>query len=75
MALVRQKERVILTEEQRLMYSSEKLMNFRWISKIMATYSPYTLSSADFASMEVQEYLADIGMCLKKPNISHSPKF
>ncbi|KAJ7269627.1 Alpha/Beta hydrolase protein [Mycena rebaudengoi] len=61
MALVRQKERVILTEEQRLMYSSEKLMNFRWISKIMATYSPYTLSSADFASMEVQEYLADIG--------------
>ncbi|KAJ7226131.1 Alpha/Beta hydrolase protein [Mycena pura] len=43
------------------MYSSEKLMNFRWISKIVATYAPYTLSSKDLASPQVQEYLSEIG--------------
>ncbi|KAJ6614607.1 Alpha/Beta hydrolase protein [Mycena sp. CBHHK59/15] len=59
--LKRASRKVILTEEQRHMYASEKLTNFRWISKILATYSPYTLSSKDFAPAEVQEYLADMG--------------
>ncbi|KAJ7143817.1 Alpha/Beta hydrolase protein [Mycena epipterygia] len=50
-----------LTKEQRQMYASEKTMNFRWISKILATYSPYTLSSTDFAPAEVQDYISEIG--------------
>ncbi|KAJ7668009.1 Alpha/Beta hydrolase protein [Mycena rosella] len=61
MALVRQTHKLALTEEQRHMYASEKLMNFRWISKILATYSPHTLSSADFALADIQNYLSEIG--------------
>ncbi|KAJ7143303.1 Alpha/Beta hydrolase protein [Mycena crocata] len=61
MALSRQSQRYVLTEEQRHMYASEKLMNFRWISKILATYSPHILSSQDFAPAEVQNYLSEIG--------------
>ncbi|KAJ7634587.1 Alpha/Beta hydrolase protein [Roridomyces roridus] len=51
----------VLSEEQKRMYASEKLMNFRWIAKVMATYSPYTLSPADFAPAEVQQYISSIG--------------
>ncbi|KAJ6582923.1 Alpha/Beta hydrolase protein [Mycena vulgaris] len=61
MALTRQTQRYVLTEEQRHMYASEKLMNFRWISKILATYAPYTLSSTDFAPADIQYYLSEIG--------------
>ncbi|KAJ6557942.1 Alpha/Beta hydrolase protein [Mycena capillaripes] len=51
----------VLTKEQRHMYASETLINFRWISKILATYAPYTLSSKDFAPAEVKDYLSEIG--------------
>ncbi|KAJ7032012.1 Alpha/Beta hydrolase protein [Mycena alexandri] len=61
MARANPPRRYVLTEEQRHMYASEKLMNFRWISKILATYSPHTLSSKDFASDNIQTYLSEIG--------------
>ncbi|KAJ7108722.1 Alpha/Beta hydrolase protein [Mycena epipterygia] len=61
MALVKRPRNYVLTKEQRHMYASEKLMNFRWISKILATHSPYTLSSTDFAPTEVQNHLSEIG--------------
>ncbi|KAJ7449149.1 Alpha/Beta hydrolase protein [Mycena galericulata] len=61
MALSRQQRKYVLTDEQKNMYASEKLMNFRWISKILATYSPYTLTSNDFAPIHVQNYLSEIG--------------
>jgi len=50
-----------LTEEQRQMYAVEKLDNFRWISKIIATYSPYTLTTADRAPVSLYQTLADLG--------------
>ncbi|KAF7360176.1 Triacylglycerol lipase [Mycena venus] len=52
----------VLTKEQRHMYASETLINFRWISKIMATRAPYTLSSKDFAPAEVKDYVSEIGI-------------
>ncbi|PPQ84900.1 hypothetical protein CVT25_004568 [Psilocybe cyanescens] len=50
-----------LTEEQRRMYASEKLENFRWISKIVATYSSYTLTEADLAPESLYLELAELG--------------
>ncbi|KAF8148495.1 Alpha/Beta hydrolase protein [Pholiota molesta] len=50
-----------LTEEQRRMYASEKLFNFRWISKIVATYSPYVLTDADLVPENIYQELAELG--------------
>ncbi|KAJ7185807.1 Alpha/Beta hydrolase protein [Mycena filopes] len=61
MARTTKPRRYVLTDEQRHMYASEKLMNFRWISKILATYSPYTLSSKDLAPPAIQTYLSEVG--------------
>jgi hypothetical protein len=44
------------------MYAAEKLENFRWISKLVATYSSYILSGDDLASSEVCKELAELGM-------------
>ncbi|KAF8815114.1 alpha/beta-hydrolase [Phlegmacium glaucopus] len=52
---------VTLTEEQRRMYATEKLDNFRWISKVVATFSPYTLTIADRAPVSLHQTLADLG--------------
>jgi hypothetical protein len=43
------------------MYAAEKEENFRWISKIVATYSPYTLTDVDLVSLELYQELAEIG--------------
>ncbi|KAI3613087.1 putative triacylglycerol lipase [Moniliophthora roreri] len=51
----------VLTEAQKTMYASEKLMNFRWISKVLASYSPRALTSADIAPANLQVELAEIG--------------
>ncbi|KAJ3777739.1 Alpha/Beta hydrolase protein [Lentinula raphanica] len=51
----------VLTEAQKQMYASEKLMNFRWIAKIAATYSPYILSTQDLADQKLFSELAEIG--------------
>ncbi|KAL0579010.1 NineTeen Complex (NTC) component [Marasmius crinis-equi] len=50
-----------LTEEQKMMYASEKLMNFRWISKTLASCSPRVLTGADEAPLHLQTELAEIG--------------
>ena len=50
-----------LTEEQRRMYAAEKLDNFRWISKIVASYSSYTLTAADRVPVSTYQALADLG--------------
>ncbi|PPQ72981.1 hypothetical protein CVT24_000294 [Panaeolus cyanescens] len=50
-----------LTEEQRRMYASEKLDNFRWISKLVATRSSYTLTDSDRAPESLHLELADLG--------------
>lgn len=50
-----------LTVTQRRMYASEKMVNFRWISKILATHSSYTLTAADLASVDLHIGLAEIG--------------
>ncbi|KDR80354.1 hypothetical protein GALMADRAFT_223234 [Galerina marginata CBS 339.88] len=51
----------VLTEEQRRMYASEKLENFRWISKLVATYSQHTLTDSDLASENLYQELAELG--------------
>ncbi|KAK7462749.1 hypothetical protein VKT23_007334 [Stygiomarasmius scandens] len=62
MSLIRRKsQNYPLNEAQKKMYASEKLMNFRWIARVLATYSPRTLSSADLASADLDLELAEIG--------------
>ena len=43
------------------MYATEKLENFRWISKLMATYSNYTLTSIDLVPNALYQELAELG--------------
>lgn len=50
-----------LTDAQKQMYASEKLMNFRWVAKVAATYSPYILSVKDLADQKLFSELAEIG--------------
>ena len=52
---------VKLTEEQRRIYSTEGHENFRWISKIVASYSSYTLTAADRAPISLYHTLSDLG--------------
>ncbi|KAK7044856.1 triacylglycerol lipase [Favolaschia claudopus] len=64
------KRKYALTKEQKHMYASETLVNFRWISKIMASYSPHKLSSRDIPPLEVTDYLSEIGQFAE---ITYSP--
>jgi hypothetical protein len=50
-----------LTEDQKHMYQSERLMNFRWISKVFATHSSYVLSARDVAPYDLHIELAALG--------------
>ncbi|KAJ3535613.1 hypothetical protein NMY22_g6405 [Coprinellus aureogranulatus] len=50
-----------LTDEERQMYKSERLDNFRWISRIVASYSKVQLKDADRVPKELCEQLSDIG--------------
>lgn len=43
------------------MYQSEQLMNFRWIAKLCATRSPYTLSARDLVPWDVHLELTALG--------------
>lgn len=43
------------------MYSQERMMNFRWISRIMATYSKHTLTHADLVPVELSLELSELG--------------
>lgn len=51
----------VLTEEQRRMYASEKLVNFRWISKVLAKRSSCILSEADLVTSALNAELAGLG--------------
>ncbi|KAG5646358.1 hypothetical protein DXG03_003681 [Asterophora parasitica] len=55
------KPKYALTEEQRRMYSLEKLSNFRSMSKVLATRSSYQLTDADLVPIETENELAEIG--------------
>ncbi|THV04776.1 alpha/beta-hydrolase [Dendrothele bispora CBS 962.96] len=57
------------------MYASEKFTNFRWIAKILATYSPCTLTSADLASETLDLELAEIGQFTELANTTLSIEF
>ena len=50
-----------LTPAQRLLYASEKQLNFRTIAKICATRSHYVLGIADLATAETHFELAQLG--------------
>ncbi|KIK68718.1 hypothetical protein GYMLUDRAFT_153740 [Collybiopsis luxurians FD-317 M1] len=43
------------------MYAAEKLMNFRWVAKVLATHSSYTLTPKDLADEKLFSELAEIG--------------
>ncbi|KAJ4489871.1 Alpha/Beta hydrolase protein [Lentinula aciculospora] len=61
MHVIKQRKKIVLTEAQKQMYASEKLMNFRWVAKMAATYSPYILSPEDIADQKLFTELAEIG--------------
>ncbi|KAJ3567672.1 hypothetical protein NP233_g6210 [Leucocoprinus birnbaumii] len=54
-------ERLELTETQQRMYTAEKLENFRWISKLVATYSGYELTEKDIVDEEICQWLREVG--------------
>lgn len=47
-----------LTVEQRQMYAAEKLVNFRFIAKLLGTRSHHVLTSADLAPLTLQSELS-----------------
>lgn len=53
-----------LSEEQKRMYAAEKLDNFRYLSRTLATRSPYVLTRADAVSSDIVEGLSLIGALL-----------
>lgn len=59
--LFQQKPPEQLTEAQRKMYAAEKLENFRWISKLVATYSNHELTEGDVVAEELILWLREIG--------------
>ncbi|KAF5356862.1 hypothetical protein D9756_006448 [Leucocoprinus leucothites] len=54
-------ERSEFTETQQRMYTAEKLENFRWISKLVATYSKYELREKDAVEEELCQWLREVG--------------
>lgn len=71
MSILKRPQKYVLTAAQKEMYRSEKLTNFRWVAKIMAKYSPYTLSARDLADEKLFSELAEIGT----PTILHVHSF
>jgi len=53
--------RIELSPAQRQMYASEKQANFRWISKVLASSPPYTLTASDLVSSDLLLELAQLG--------------
>ena len=50
-----------LTDQERQMYKSERLDNFRWISRIVASYSSVPLTDAEKVPDELCKQLSDVG--------------
>ena len=55
------KRKLHLTKEEREMYKAEQLDNFRWISRIVASYSPVSLKASDRVPPELCKEMSDIG--------------
>lgn len=55
------KGKLHLTAEERQMYKSERLDNFRWISRIVASPSNVQLKGTDRVPPELCEELSNIG--------------
>ena len=51
-----------MTDEERAMYSSERLDNFRWLSKVVGRTSDVPLSKQDLVSPDVSSMISDIGL-------------
>lgn len=51
----------VLTAEQKRMYDSEKLDNFRWISRLLADSSPVPLKTDDVVETDLTLELAELG--------------
>ncbi|TRM62225.1 Alpha/Beta hydrolase protein [Schizophyllum amplum] len=56
------------------MYSAEKLMNFRWIAKTVATISPYVLQAEDMVPQDIVEELSLLGQFAETVYICNSTK-
>lgn len=52
-----------LTDEQRRLYAAEKLLNFRWIFKLLAKRSKHILTEADLVSNLINIELDELGAC------------
>src|SRR6266550_8677187 len=63
------RRRYPLTDEQRRMYASEKLDNFRWVAKLLAKYSEAELCDDDLVSETTSREVAEYGT---SPRISPS---
>jgi len=50
-------------------------MNFRWISRVMATYSPHTLSHTDVASADISFELSELGQFAETAHSSFPTEF
>jgi hypothetical protein len=55
------KRKLHLTAQERQMYKSERLDNFRWIARIVASYSNVQLKDTDRVPPELCQELSDIG--------------
>ncbi|KAF7324641.1 Triacylglycerol lipase [Mycena kentingensis (nom. inval.)] len=69
------KRKPALTDAQQLMYSQEKSVNFRLVSRMVARYAPTRLGEGDLAPKEVQDYLAEIGEFAQLAQLTSSIDF
>ena len=64
-----------LSDAQLRFYASETGENFRWVSKLVASRSPYTLTSSDLTSVELQHELSELGQFAEIAHGHLSPDF
>jgi hypothetical protein len=64
-----------LSDAQLRSYASETGENFRWVSKLVASRSPYTFTSSDLASVELQRELSELGQFAEIAHGHLSPDF
>ncbi|KIY48785.1 alpha/beta-hydrolase [Fistulina hepatica ATCC 64428] len=57
----RKTKKVVLNHTQRKLYASERMINFRWISRMLASCCSHVLGKDDLAPQEVVDELGRIG--------------
>ncbi|KIK56416.1 hypothetical protein GYMLUDRAFT_47174 [Collybiopsis luxurians FD-317 M1] len=62
-----------LTQAQKETYAAEKLTNFRWVAKVLATHSSYTLTPKDLADERLFSELAELGQFTELANTNVVP--